>query len=51
MRRGMALDRDHAGLVALAEELGTRRKPVLQFLTRRNPLNILLGRLRHAIKG
>lgn len=51
MRRGMAIDRDHAGLVALAEELGTRRKPVLQFLTRRNPLNVLLGRLRHAIKG
>jgi Flp pilus assembly protein TadD len=51
MRRGLAIDHDHAGLVALAKELGTRRRPVLRFLGRRNPLNVLLGRIRHAIKG
>lgn len=51
MRQGLAIDRDHAGLVALAEDLGTRRQPVLQFLARGNPLNVLLGRLRHSVKG
>jgi Flp pilus assembly protein TadD len=51
MRRGLAIDRDHVGLNALAEQLGPRRQPVLRFLTRGNPLNILLGRLRHAIKS
>lgn len=51
MRRGLAIDRDHPGLLALAEDLGTRRTPVLQFLSRSNPLNVALGRLRHAIKG
>jgi hypothetical protein len=51
MRRGLAIDHDHAGLVALAEEIGPRRRPVLHFLARGNPLNILLGRIRHAIKG
>jgi hypothetical protein len=51
MRRGLAIDRDHAGLAALAEEIGARRQPVVRFLSRGNPLNVLLGRLRHAIKG
>lgn len=50
MRRGLAIDRDHAGLVALADQIGTRREPVLRFLPRANRLNVLLGRLRHAIK-
>lgn len=51
MRRGLALDRGHRGLRALAKELGVRRAPVLKFLGRSNPLNVLLGKLRHAIKG
>ena len=50
MRRGLALDRGHRGLRALAKDLGIRRAPVLRFLGRGNPLNVLLGRLRHAIK-
>lgn len=51
MRRGLAIDRDHAGLLALAEEIGARRAPVLGFLARGNPLNVLLGRIRHAVRG
>lgn len=51
MRRGLALDRGHRGLVALAKDLGIRRQPVLKFLARGNPLNVLLGRLRHTMKG
>lgn len=51
MRRGLALDRGHRGLIALAKELGIRRSPVLRFLGRGNPVNVLLGKLRHAIKG
>jgi hypothetical protein len=34
-------------LMAARDALGTRRPPVLGFLSRRNPLNRLLGRLRY----
>lgn len=44
---GRRLDRAHPGLAALHRELGLRRRPVLSFLSRTNPLNRLLGRLRH----
>lgn len=48
---GRRIDPDHGGLAALQEELGNRRPPVLPFLSRRNPLNRLLGRLRHDLRG
>ncbi|MFN7943162.1 MAG: hypothetical protein U0X73_16350 [Thermoanaerobaculia bacterium] len=48
---GLKLDPRHAGLRALREEIGVRRAPVLRFLARDNPLNVLLGRLRHGIRG
>lgn len=51
VRRGLAIDGDHAELRALAEELGERRPPVLGFLPRGHFLNVLLGRIRHAIKS
>lgn len=38
---------DHARLIALHERLGVRRPPVLGFMPRGNPLNIVLGRARH----
>lgn len=47
---GLELDADHRGLLELRREMGDRRPPVLRFLSRKNPLNVLLGRLRHALK-
>lgn len=51
VRRGLAIDREHTELRALAEQLGERRPPVLGFLSRGHFLNVLLGRIRHAIKS
>jgi tetratricopeptide (TPR) repeat protein len=45
--RGLVAWPEHPGLVAAREALGTRRAPVVPFLSRDNPLNRLLGRLRH----
>jgi hypothetical protein len=49
IRRGLAVDRNHVELKALARELGVRRPPVLTFLSRDNPLNYFLGWLRHRL--
>jgi len=48
---GLKLDPDHQGLLDLKKEIGLRRAPVLGFLGRDNALNVLLGRIRHAIAG
>lgn len=48
---GLKVDRQHAVLLELHRELGIRLQPVLPFLGRSNPLNQLLGRLRHAWQG
>jgi len=48
---GLKLDDDHQGLLDLKQEIGMRRNPVLGFLGRDNPLNVFLGRIRHAIAG
>jgi Flp pilus assembly protein TadD len=45
--RGLELFPDDARLAAARDGLGMRRPPVLSFLSRNNPLNRLLGRLRH----
>ena len=47
VQKGLELQPDHAGLLAARDALGTRREPVIRFLSRGNPLNRLLGRLRH----
>lgn len=47
LERGLQADPDHEGLLAAKEAMGTRTGPVLPFLSRSNPLNVLLGRLRH----
>jgi hypothetical protein len=45
--RGLQAWPDHPGLLQARDELGTRRAPVIPFLPRDNPLNHLLGKLRH----
>jgi tetratricopeptide (TPR) repeat protein len=49
IQRGLALDPNNAALRQLREEIGRRRKPVLSFLERSNPLNVTLGRMRHKL--
>jgi hypothetical protein len=51
LAQGLALDPKHEGLRALKAEMGYRKKPVLGFLKRDNPLNKALGRMRHSIKA
>ena len=48
---GLKVDRQHPTLLQLHRELGIRAQPVLPFLSRSNPLNQLLGRIRHAWHG
>ncbi len=50
LQQGLALDRDHAELLALRREMGFRRRPVFRFLSRDNVLNVLIGRVRHAFR-
>jgi hypothetical protein len=45
--RGLELYPDDPRLVAARHAMGTRRPPVLPFLSRSNPLNRVLGRIRH----
>jgi tetratricopeptide (TPR) repeat protein len=47
---GLKLDPNHEGLLATQLELGVRKRPILGFLSRDNPVNVWLGRLRHSIK-
>jgi tetratricopeptide (TPR) repeat protein len=45
--RGLELWPDDPRLLAARQAMGTRRPPVLPFLSRSNPLNRVLGRIRH----
>jgi tetratricopeptide (TPR) repeat protein len=45
--RGLELWPEDACLLAARAAMGTRRTPVIPFLSRSNPLNKVLGRLRH----
>lgn len=51
LRAGRKIDSEHPGLAALHEELGIRRPPVIPFLDRMNPINRILGRMRHDWRG
>lgn len=42
--QGLRLEQGHPGLIAEIRKMGLRRRPVLPFLDRSNPLNRLLGR-------
>ncbi len=46
LRRALMIDPEHAATLADLRGLGTRRRPVLAFLPRDNPLNRLCGLLR-----
>jgi hypothetical protein len=47
---GLKIEPDQRQLLELRRELGQRRAPVLPFLARSNPLNSLLGRIRHLLR-
>jgi len=51
LTQGLALDPKHEALRALKAELGSRKRPVVGFLKRDNPVNKTLGRLRHQMKS
>ncbi len=46
LKQGQRVEPDHAGLRALRQKLGERKKPVLSFLNRAHPINVALGRMR-----
>jgi hypothetical protein len=48
--RGLSLDAEHAGLRRVWRELGIRRTQPIPFLSRKNPLNEMLGRLKRKHK-
>lgn len=48
IQRGLAIEPENKRLLQLQADLGTRRPPVIPFLDRSNPVNVFLGRLRHA---
>lgn len=50
LEQGLKVDRRHPGLRRLLKEMGARKRPVIPFLHRDNPLNRLLGRLRHQVR-
>jgi tetratricopeptide (TPR) repeat protein len=51
VRKGLKVDRNNLELQALFRELGIRQSPVLPFLARSNPLNLVLGRIRSRLFG
>ncbi len=46
---GLGLEPKHPGIQRELQRMGTRRPPAVQFLARSNPLNVILGRLTHAV--
>jgi hypothetical protein len=46
---GLKIEADNEQLLELQHELGLRKRPVLSFLSRSNPINSLLGRIRHLV--
>lgn len=49
IERGMAVEPQNPRLTRLMESIGMRRRPVLSFLHRDNPLNVSLGKARHSM--
>jgi hypothetical protein len=44
--RGLSIQSDHQGIIRALKDMGVRKRPVLPFLNRNNPLNVYLGRVR-----
>ena len=51
VQQGLKIDAQNERLQDVHEKLGRRRRPVLRFLDRRNPVNQLLGKLRSDLVG
>jgi hypothetical protein len=51
LRDGLKIDPQNAEMRKLRREIGVRSSPVIPFLDRSNPLNVLLGRIRHALRN
>lgn len=43
--KGYSLQPNHQGIFEELSRMGVRRRPVLGFLSRKNPLNVVLGRM------
>lgn len=50
-QEGLKYDSRNRDLLSALKSFGTRKKPVLPFLDRGNPLNRYLGKLRHDLQG
>jgi len=50
LNRALKLNASNPGAMALAREIGWRRRPVIPFLSRSNFLNRLLGRLSYRLR-
>jgi len=50
-QEGLKYDSDNRELRSELKALGTRKKPVIPFLDRNNPINKYLGRLRHEMQN
>lgn len=48
---GLELRSDHRRLLELRRRIGVRRPPPIRFLRRTNPLNVVIGQLRHRISA
>lgn len=48
---GLRLHPDDKGLLALRKEIGRRSRPAIPFLPRSNPINVAIGRAKHARKA
>ena len=48
--QGLALDPRNSALRSLHDEIGVRKRPVIGFLSRSNPVNRTLGKLRRQMK-
>lgn len=46
---GLRIEPDNELLLEVQHEIGLRKRPVLAFLSRSNPINSLLGRIRHLV--
>ncbi len=51
LARGYRLEPAHGEIRRVLAQMGWRRRPVIPFLSRRNPLNVLLGKTRYSLAG
>lgn len=51
LQQALKLSPRHPEAVKLAKQIGFRRRPVIPFLSRDNPLNVYLGKMRHQMSS